>query len=193
MWVEVFKTGTHTASNGTTVSVSENDLDEIASRYDASEHEAPVVIGHPKENAPAYGWVQALKRNGSTLLAKLNLVPEFVEMVKKGLYKKRSISLYADKTLRHVGFLGAMPPAVKGLADIKFQEEGKMAINFSTDFNSGKSAGEQLEEKVQEILAGKMCMNFSTGKMERVLTYQEALSAACKEFPELAEAYLAEL
>ena len=33
--------------------------------------------------------------------------------------------------LRHIGFLGAVPPAVKGLADIKFNEDNSvMDIEF---------------------------------------------------------------
>lgn len=123
MLIEVFKTGTHTDSNGNTRTWTEEDLDTIVRKYVPEEHEAPVVIGHPKDNAPAFGWVERLERNGNVLYAKLkDLVPEFVEAVKKGLYKKRSVSFYPDLTLRHIGFLGAMPPAVKGLADVKFSE-----------------------------------------------------------------------
>jgi hypothetical protein len=48
-------------------------------------------------------------------------------MVKQGMYKKRSIALYPDLTMRHIGFLGGMPPAVKGLADIKFGEEDEFS------------------------------------------------------------------
>ena len=124
MLIEIFKAGTHTDSAGNTRTWTEEDLDTIVKKYNPAVHEAPVVIGHPKDNAPAYGWVEKLERKGNVLYAKLkDLVPEFVEWVKKGLYKKRSISLYPDMTLRHVGFLGAMPPAVKGLADVAFSAE----------------------------------------------------------------------
>jgi len=122
MWTAVFKSGTHTDSNGRTREWSEKEMDEIVSRYKPAEHEAPVVIGHPAQNAPAWGWVEALKRKGGVLYARLRLVPEFMEMLKKGLFKKRSISLYPDLALRHVGFLGAMPPAVKGLPDLNFKD-----------------------------------------------------------------------
>ncbi|NTU41675.1 MAG: hypothetical protein HGA78_01205 [Nitrospirales bacterium] len=132
MQVEIFKTGTHTDSAGRSRTWTEADLDTIVARYNPSEHEAPVVIGHPQDNAPAYGWVEGLKREGQTLYATFkDLVPEFVEVVKKGMYKKRSISLYPDLTLRHVGFLGAMPPAVKGLADVAFAEPGAATIEFA--------------------------------------------------------------
>lgn len=131
MKIEIFRTGTHTNSNGDEKSWNEKDLDSIVSKYNPQEHEAPVVIGHPKDNAPAYGWVEGLERKGSVLYAKLkDLVPEFVDIMKKGLYKKRSISLYPDMTLRHVGFLGATPPAIKGLADIKFSEQEAVSYEF---------------------------------------------------------------
>ena len=131
-WIEVFKTGTHTDATGKVKNWTEEDLDEIVKKYDPAGHEAPIVIGHPKDNAPAFGWVEGLKREGKILLAKLKqVVPEFADMVKQGLFKKRSISLYPDSTLRHVGFLGAVPPAVKGLSDIAFKEDdGAIAYEF---------------------------------------------------------------
>ncbi len=126
MWIEIFRAGKQKDSAGSEKDWTEGDLDKIVSSYDPRSHEAPVVIGHPKDNAPAFGWVESLKREGKTLLAQLkDLAPEFVEMVKKGLFKKRSIALYPDLTLRHIGFLGAAPPAVKGLADVKFSAAGE--------------------------------------------------------------------
>jgi cation transport regulator ChaB len=131
-WIQIFRTGTHTDSAGNLRDWTEEDLNRIVSQYDPQKHEAPVVVGHPADNAPAFGWVEALKRDGEFLLAKFkNLVPEFVDMIKRGLFKKRSISLYPDLTLRHVGFLGAMAPAVKGLADVKFGEGKPMTIEFT--------------------------------------------------------------
>mgnify|MGYP001568301260 FL=1 len=130
-WIPIFRTGTHTDSQGNEKTWTEGDLDVIVSKYKPAEHEAPEVIGHPEHNAPAWGWVEGLKREGQTLFAKMkNRVPEFVDMVRKGLFKKRSISLYPDMTLRHVGWLGAMPPAVKGLPDVAFNEAESIVIEF---------------------------------------------------------------
>ncbi len=125
-WFAIFKTGTHKDNSGNERQWTEADIDNIVKSYDPSNHEAPIVIGHPKENAPAFGWVEKLKRVGDTLYAlPKQLQNDFAEMVKQGLFKKRSISLYPDGTLRHVGFLGATPPAVKGLADIEFKDNDK--------------------------------------------------------------------
>jgi hypothetical protein len=148
-WIEIFRTGTHTDSAGQQKDYTQADLDKIVSQYDPSTHEAPVVIGHPVENAPAFGWVEALKREGEILYAKLKgLVPEFVDMVKKGLFKKRSMSIYPDLSLRHIGFLGAMPPAVKGLADIKFAAADAIIYEFAeiSVASAGSSAAGEREK-----------------------------------------------
>lgn len=125
--IEVFKSGTHTDSAGNVNTWSDDDLDEIVALYndqsDEDKHTAPLVIGHPKDNKPAVGWIQSLKKVGSKLVAVVtDLSEEIKESVNKGEYKKVSISLYPSKLLRHIGLLGAMPPAVKGLADVEFSE-----------------------------------------------------------------------
>ena len=131
-WIEIFKAGKQTDSQGREKDFTAADLDKIVSSYNPANHEAPVVIGHPQENAPAWGWVEGLKREGQVLLAKFkDLVPEFVDLVKQGMFKKRSISLYPDLSLRHVGFLGAVPPAVKGLADIQFNADEANEYEFN--------------------------------------------------------------
>jgi hypothetical protein len=124
-WIEIFKGGKQLDSNG-----KEHDGDAIIDRavknFDAKKHEPPLVVGHPQNNAPAFGWVQGLKKSGGRLLAKFkDVVPEFEAIAKQGLYKKRSASFYPDGRLRHVGFLGAAPPAVKGLADLKFDDDAE--------------------------------------------------------------------
>lgn len=124
-WIEVFRTGTHTDSSGQERTFSAQDLDRMVSTLDAKRHEPPLVLGHPRTDAPAFGWVSGLKRSGDVLLAQFRDVPDQVqEWVAAGRYKKRSISLYPDGRLRHVGLLGAMPPAVQGLADFRAFADG---------------------------------------------------------------------
>lgn len=120
-WVEIFKAGTHTAKNGYTGTWTEADIDEMVSSFDPKDREVPIVIGHPKDDGPAYGWVDKLKRSGSTLLAKFKQVDQgFIDLLKAGRFKNRSISLFKNSPnrLRHVGFLGAAQPAVAGLKGI---------------------------------------------------------------------------
>lgn len=136
-WIEVFAAGNYGARGKFTTA----DLDEVVRTYDPRYHEAPAVIGHPENDAPAYGWVESVKRDGNTLSVKLRQVqPEFEDAVRSGKFKKRSIALYRDLKdgakwyLRHVGFLGAEPPEVKGLADVKlceFRDGNYQAIEFS--------------------------------------------------------------
>lgn len=142
MRIAVFRTGTHTDAKGNKRDWTKADLDKIASMYDPSQHEAPAVIGHPKDNAPAYGWVESLERVGDTLWAEVKpTVEEFTDCLKKGLFKKRSISLYPDMSLRHIGFLGAQPPAIKGLPDFAFAARDAATIEFEeSDGNEEKEA-----------------------------------------------------
>lgn len=132
-WVPIFKGGKQTDSKGIEHDGDEL-IDQAVATFEPEQHEPPVVIGHPKENAPAFAWVKELKtaiKGGiKTLYAKFkDVVPEFAGAVEQGLYKKRSASFYPDGRLRHVGFLGAAPPAVKGLADLKFEDDEE-AISF---------------------------------------------------------------
>jgi len=149
-WIEVFSTGKHTSNNGHTKQWTESDLDMMVDSYSSDKHEAPVVIGHPQSNHPAYGWVEGLKRTGKTLLAKFKQVePQFAEMVEKGRFKKRSISVYPDGTLRHVGFLGAQPPAVKGLKDISFGDEEAVTYEFQ-DMEETMPTVEELQKQLDD-------------------------------------------
>jgi len=134
-YIPIFRGGKQIASNG-----KEYDGDALIERalanFNAAKHEPPVVIGHPKDDtAPSYGWVESLKKQGDLLMAKFKQVqPDFADMVKAGLFKKRSASFYPDGTLRHIGFLGATPPAVKGLPDVAFTEGEDSCFEFSESF-----------------------------------------------------------
>ncbi len=156
-WVEIFKGGKQTDSTGREHD-ADNLIDKAVATFDAKTHEPPAVIGHPKDNAPAYAWVEGLKEevvNGTkVLLAKFKqVVPEFEEMVKNGLFKKRSASFYPDGRLRHVGFLGAAPPAVKGLADIGFKDDDQVTFEFE---DSWKLAGiGRLLNNIREFIIEK--------------------------------------
>lgn len=118
--------------SGATLKFSEAVLKAAAQAYDPARHEAPLVVGHPRHDLPAYGWVQSLQYSDGAdghepglyaLPAQVN--PDFADMVAAGAFKKISASFYSPDApnnpapgqyyLRHVGFLGAQAPAVKGL------------------------------------------------------------------------------
>ena len=122
-WIEIFAAGTWTDSQGRTDEWTVADLEEMVSSYDLA-NPAPIVIGHPETDSPAYGWIESLKIEGDKLLAKpMQLVEEFVDWVKRGLYKKISVRINPDLTLEHVGFLGGTAPAVKGLKPVQFKNK----------------------------------------------------------------------
>lgn len=136
--VEAFSVGTHTSENGSTQTYTVSDLNEIAKTYNEKCHEnpAPVVIGHPEMDAPAYGWIKKASVAGNKLLLKLGeLNQDFVNALKTGAYKTRSIALYADGMIKHIGFLGAYKPAIKGLYPHSFKENNKpfFVFNFTED------------------------------------------------------------
>jgi hypothetical protein len=155
--------------------------------YDPADHEAPAVIGHPSANHPAYGWVEGLKREGTKLMAKFKqVVPEFSEMVGKGLFKKRSIRVLADGRLGHVGFLGAVPPAVKGLKDIEFEDDEE---GFDYDFNecekkeAGMKTAEELqreldEEKKRRVAAETQAAEFKAANEQAAADFAESQKKA---------------
>ncbi|MBZ5597452.1 MAG: hypothetical protein LAN83_03945 [Acidobacteriia bacterium] len=168
-WIEIFRSGDYGEKGRYTPA----DLDVLVNNYNPAQHEAPLVIGHPQDDAPAYGWVESLKRAGDTLLAKFKQVtPEFVKAFGEGRFKKRSVAFYrgADGrplSLRHVGFLGAAIPSVKGLADVTFSE-GKFdtiecagsAINF-TEGRGTKASPESIERaRAAEIRAAEKNISF---------------------------------
>jgi len=138
-WIQVFKPGTHIDSEGVERVYTIDDVTAIANTYNEaiatdSSLEAPIVKGHPENEDPAYGWVEKLKVEGEILWAKLkDVVPSFAEEVNNGMFKKVSISTYADGMLRHIGFLGAVPPAVKGLQNVSFAEN-KLFTAHTIDF-----------------------------------------------------------
>lgn len=137
-WDKVFTTGSHTDSNGNVKTWTTSDLDKIVTSLKPDYHEPPVVIGHPSDNAPAFGWVAAAKRVGNDLyLQYKDVAAEFKDWRSKGLFKKKSISVYPDGSLRHIGYLGAMPPAIKGLPDYAFAdgERGQAVTYEFGDYN----------------------------------------------------------
>ena len=152
-WIEIFRAGTY----GEKGKFSADDLDCVVSNYDPDTHEAPACIGHPADNLPAYGWASRLMRQGDTLLAKFKEVdPAFESAVKAGRFKKRSAAFYLDdagriQNLRHVAFLGAQVPAVKGLKNLNFDDNGRKFTEV--DFGEEESVTAETDKTIREQVA----------------------------------------
>lgn len=154
--IEAFRAGTHTDSAGNTHTWSEDDVQAIADQYNVSvssdnpnRREAPVVVGHPKDNSPAFGWIQSAKKVKDKLVLTLSQLNEdFVKALREGAYKYRSISLFPDNTIRHIGFLGGAQPAVPGLGPINWSttDDDVMTFEFSAD-----ETPVSVEEDITEI------------------------------------------
>lgn len=102
----------------------------LAESYYNSGHEAPVVIGHPKDNSPAYGWVKSLREEDGNLYADLEVQDSLYDLIEQKIYPKRSVSFYMSEppVFRHLGLLGGKPPQVKGLEDITLSESDSEVV-----------------------------------------------------------------
>lgn len=140
--LQCFKPGSHLALQGQTIAFGMADLQATAAAYDPKLHEAPLVVGHPELDAPAYGWVAALAcRDGALEATPHQVNPEFAELVNSGAYKKMSAAFWSPHApgnpvpgvfyLRHVGFLGAAAPAVPGLRTPSFAGSEEGVVEFA--------------------------------------------------------------
>lgn len=161
----IFRVGTHTDSAGTQTTFTREQLEATVSAYNEGEWRAPLVAGHPKGNAPAYGWVgkMQLDADGNVVVdAVEKLNPDFAELMNAGAFRNRSASWYAPDhpanptpgvwQLRHLGMLGAQPPALKGLGDVEFGEGEGITLEFE-DFTTSTIGS--LFRQLREALIGR--------------------------------------
>lgn len=128
-WIDIFRGGAQTDSQG---KLWDGDLliDQALARFDSAAYEPPAHFGHPRGPVPILARVKELREQVSDGVRFLQArfgdkVPEFIEAVKEGLFKHRSAAFGKDGSLKHVAFLGAVPPAVKGLRPIAFASFGE--------------------------------------------------------------------
>jgi hypothetical protein len=180
-WIDIFRAGDY-GDKGT---YTPADLDAMVDNYNPARHEAPVVIGHPEHDAPAFGWVASLRRVGDTLQAKLRqIVPEFEVLVAQGQFKKRSVALYQTAkglALRHLGFLGAMPPEVKGLTDLRLCEFRDNGAFVAVEFQEfGMDAAGVAIRKLIEAIAAERNMSFADASEGIIWALKELLRTDTK-------------
>lgn len=141
-WIEVFRAGTHVDSKGVERTFIQADLDQMVANQAIGA--APAVLGHPKHNDPAYAWTKSVKRDGDSLFVKFgDINPAFEQAVEKKAYTNRSVSVFQDKNhgwrIRHVGWLGAVAPALDGLKPVEFADADADVIEFMGDDDAVRS------------------------------------------------------
>ncbi len=144
--IHLLKPGTFAGSDGTQFTFAASDLAAIAANYDPALGEAPLTVGHPKTDHPAFGWVERLEFDAGTghlYAVPKQIAPEFAAAVERGAFKKISVALFGprqpanpkpgDYYIRHVGFLGGHVPAVPGLSPVEFAaaEPPAVSLEFS--------------------------------------------------------------
>lgn len=167
---EIFKTGTHTSANGVKKTWTTADLDTMVHNFHSKNSDVPLVVGHPKTNDPAFGWFKDVKRVGESLLASFKQVaPEFAQAVNSGVYKTRSISVAPDGSLRHLGWLGAKAPAIKGLQGFQFEESEAETYDFSELSDYKFEITSSIFERIRDFLIEK----FSLEAAEKLISRYE--------------------
>lgn len=159
-WVAIFRPGTHRAMNGREYEFSDRDVAAIAAAYSPAVHQSPAVIGHPAIDAPAYAWADRLEFADGVLWARLkDVAANFSAWVKQGWYRNISASFYQPEKspvpgrwyLKHIGFLGAAPPAVPGLPHAAFAAGESVSFEEPMPILEELAVNEELE-RLDEIM-----------------------------------------
>lgn len=139
--LEIFRTGQQTDVSGRTWNFTEADMQAAVAAYDPALFAAPLVVGHPTLNDPAYGWVNKLEiKDGLITAEPKDVEAQFAALVNEGRFPKMSASWFPPGHsanpkpegwyLRHVGFLGAAAPALPGLKPASFAADDKDVVTF---------------------------------------------------------------
>lgn len=127
--VEAFRADTR-ASKGLTAA----HIAEAASLYDGASNPAPLVFGHPTHDSPALGVISGARADGGKLFLKLrNIAEGVVTAVRERRILNRSVAFWAPDhpsnphpgkyTIRHLGLLGGMAPAIPGMTPLRFSAD----------------------------------------------------------------------
>lgn len=163
--VELLRSGVSIKDNaGKEVRFTDADLDGIVANL--PNYPASMVLGHTvKPETPAVGWPERLYRVKDKLLGDLKDIPASIaDKINGKQFKKISLALAKDLngkagwTMRHIGLLGANPPAVPGLSDIPVVEfaadvENSLTVTFDKEIAVERNAAIEILKaaKVSEV------------------------------------------
>lgn len=160
--VEIFRAGTW---NGDEFTVE--DLDDMIANFSRAGFQVPVKLGHTRaEDAPAVGWISALRRVGDKLIADIKDIPEevfqkisgraFDQVSSEIIFNAKRAGETFKRLLSGVALLGAHIPAVSGLKPIResefFKEAEWSALNTYTLSDHGENDMADDVKKLREQL-----------------------------------------
>ena len=136
--ITFLRTGTFTTGTGQVVAMREEDLRAIVSSYDPGLDPAPVVIGTPKIDDPAYGWASGLELRGDRVSAQIaQIEPTFAEYVRQGQYSSVKAAFYQPDSahnpkpgkwyLKNIQFDGMPIPPAGRLRAVSFGQAADRA------------------------------------------------------------------
>lgn len=191
--IEVFRPGQFRAMSGAEFSFSAADVSRIAEVYDPDKAPAPIVVGHPSHDDPAFGWAKGFEVNDDgVLVAEIgDLAPEFVDAVTQGRYRKISMKFFPPDAPnnpvpgsyypRHIGFLGGAAPAVSGLKPVQFADDGADLIEIEFGDPSAREAA-GLFRKMREFIIEKFGREAADGALpEWQINWLDDLSRSGEE------------
>lgn len=184
--VHAIRSGVYKDAHGRYDYYSPEDLAAIAEAYNPDLHSAPMrieklataVLGHndPRTGSamPAFGWILAARAEGSNLFVDVVIHETLASWIEEGFYQKISMSFYSkDDTrnptpgvrgIRHIGFLGAEPPVVKGLDALPMPVPFNFDSNTTMTFDKPIEFAEGEETNVAEEMPNWLRYILSTGE-----------------------------
>lgn len=171
-WVEIFRGGERTASNGRKYFFRTEDLDQIVETYSPEKFRAPLILGHKTfgrsdrelaESELSFGVASRLKRTGDRLYALFDRVaPEVREWIEQGRIVDRSASFYPPNSpnspspgkwaLRHIGLLGKTAPSVKNMTPLNLSENLMFSDSPGIVFNETMNNTSQIFTGIRDAL-----------------------------------------
>lgn len=156
---QIFSAGKYRTPLGVDLEFSRLTINTTAGTYDPIRFCAPLCVGHPGNDLPSYGEVTKVFTKGDAMYCMADVSDDLISLVRTGRYKNVSASFFGPLTpgnpvpgsfyLKHVGFLGAVPPAVRGMNALAFSEGSSPVAGTPLDTVSfcESSAQQQLDRR----------------------------------------------
>lgn len=190
---KIFKVGSHTSMQGVTLNYSKDQLADCVTAYSPQTHEAPLVLGHPKTDDPAMGWVDHLElsADGYLLAYPKQLDPDFAEGVNTGKHNKVSASFYLPdspaKTSREIELEQQLASAQATLKAQKNAEQKSVASDFAESLVEAGQLPPRVKDKAIALLvashATDQVVNFSEGEV----SITDGLKSLLSDLPKIVE------